>query len=335
MVTIKDIAKESGYAVSTVSRVLNNHPDVSGEAKEKIEEIVKLHGFVPNNNAKHLKQTVSKTICILVKGTNNSLFSTIIEKTDQLINQTDFTAMIEYLDEDLDEVKEAVKLCYERKPQGFIFLGGNPSSFEDNFANINVPSVLVTNSADELQFDNLSSVSTDDFAGAYYAITHLINNGHRKIGIIGGNLEKSQISITRYSGCLKAFEENKIVFDKNTNYQKARFSFEKAYQATKILIEKSPDITAIFAMSDVMAIGTIRALCDLNLKVPDDISVIGYDGIDLANFYNPKITTINQLKNELATQSVNLLLKLINSGGKAVHEMLPFNLISGESVKKI
>ena len=145
MVTIKDIARESGYSVSTVSRVLNNRRDVSPAAKEKIEEVVAQYHFIPNNNAKHLKQTASKTVVILVKGTSNMLFADIVEEIQCMLEKTDYTSVVAYLDELEDEVQQAIQICWERKPVGLLFLGGNPDNFRQNFDKVEVPSVLVTN----------------------------------------------------------------------------------------------------------------------------------------------------------------------------------------------
>ena len=178
MLTIKDIAKESGYSVSTVSRVLNNRRDVSPEAKKRITEIVAARHFVPNNNAKHLKQNSSKNIAVLVKGTSNMLFASIVEAIQKRVEATRYTVSINYLDEDDNEVEEAVVVCREHKPLGMLFLGGNPSFFAQSFQKVNVPCVLVTNQGAALGFENLSSVATDDEAAAEYAIDYRMWQGH-------------------------------------------------------------------------------------------------------------------------------------------------------------
>ena len=150
--TIVDIAKEAGYSVSTVSRVLNGRRDVSEEARDRIMRIVEAYQFVPNNNAKHLKQTVSQSILILVKGTSNMLFTNIIEVIQETIEGSDYSLRVHYLDEDADEVKEAVRMCREHKPMGILFLGGNIQYFHEEFELVNVPCVLVTDRADKLGF---------------------------------------------------------------------------------------------------------------------------------------------------------------------------------------
>lgn len=335
MLTIKDIAKESGYSVSTVSRVLNNRRDVSPEAKKRIEEIVAQHHFVPNNNAKHLKQTTSKTIAVLVKGTSNMLFSSIVEEVQKKIEKTRYTASITYIDEDDNEVEEAIIICRERKPMGMLFLGGNPKSFEESFGAVNVPCVLVTNQGNALKFDNLSSVATDDQKAAECAIDYLIAQGHTKIGILGGDFELSHTSKQRYTGCIQSFANHKMNFDETVYYEKARFSYDNAYRAMQRLYKNAEDITAVFAMSDVTAIGAIRALIDMGVRVPEDVSVMGFDGIALAKYYNPKLTTIQQQYSTLASRSVEILLNYIELNTSPVHEIVPFALIPGESVKKI
>lgn len=334
MVTIRDIARESGYSVSTVSRVLNNRRDVSPDARKKIEKIVAERHFVPNNNAKHMRQTVSKTIAVLVKGTSNLLFASIVEEIQTIVEGTRYTLAVSYLDEEANEVEQAQIVCRERNPMGILFLGGNLEYFQEGFQEVDVPCVLVSNQGRELSFSNLSSVATDDVMAARCAIDYLIGQGHQRIGIIGGDLKLSYTSLQRYRGCMESFREHQVEFDEKRNFEKARFSYDSAYRATKRLVGRCEELTAVFAMSDVMAIGVIRALRDLGLCVPEDISVMGFDGITLAEYYNPKLTTIQQQYQTLASRSLELLLRSIDLNTSAVHEIVPFKLVEGESVRK-
>ena len=193
--TIVDIAKESGYSVSTVSRVLNGRRDVSPAARTKIMEIVEARHFVPNNNAKHLKQTVSMSILILVKGTSNMLFANIIEAVQTTVEDSEYSIRVHYLDEDANEVSEAIKVCREHKPMGILFLGGNEKYFREQFDQVKVPCVLVTNRGDELGFANLSSVAIDDTAAAEEAVDYLFAQGHTNIAVIGGDLQVSSTTL--------------------------------------------------------------------------------------------------------------------------------------------
>lgn len=333
--TIKDIAKESGYSVSTVSRVLNKHPDVSLIAKAKIEEIVAAHNFVPNDNAKHLKQQMSKSIAVLVKGTSNMLFASIVEQLQNLIEQSEYSVFVYYMDEYDNEIEEALRLCRERKPLGILFLGGNPPSFKEKLQYINVPCVLVTNVIEPGELDDMSCVGTDDVAGAECAIDYLIQLGHRQIGIIGGDSEVSYTSRQRLIGCKRSFAAHGLIFDQDKNFELSKFSFDSSYRAMERLLAKNPQITAVFAMSDVTAIGAIRALKDRRIQVPEEISVMGFDGIELAKYYNPKLTTIQQQHRQIAEKSVKLLLNCIEKNNGPVREVTPYILVKGESVRAI
>ena len=332
--TIVDIARESGYSVSTVSRVLNNRRDVSPAAKEKIMQIVNAYNFVPNDNAKNLKQVISKSIIVMVKGTSNMLFANIIEEIQSVVDSSDYTAAVYYLDEDEDEIDKALRLCRERKPLGILFLGGNPESSDNEFKDINVPCVMVTNRADEVGYPNLSSVATDDAKAAEKAVDLLIENGHSKIAEIGGDLAISQTAIHRHRGCVKSFEKHGMTMN-DAYYEKARFSFDSAYRAMTRLLEKDIEITAVFAMSDVMAIGAIRAIRDKGLSVPEDISIIGFDGTMLADYYNPKIVSVRQGYKQMAVRSVEILFNMIDLNKTATHELIPFTITEGESIKKL
>ena len=143
--TIKDLSAKTGYAVATISRVLNNHPNVSEKAREVIMQAVEESGFQLNVNAKQLKQQHATTILVVVKGTANELFSELVESIQSLVAQTQYPLVVDYRDEDEDEVLRAVQLCREKKPLGILFLGGNSQNFQANFGKIDVPCVVVTN----------------------------------------------------------------------------------------------------------------------------------------------------------------------------------------------
>lgn len=329
--TIKDIARLSGYSISTVSRALNDSPDVSDQAKKKIMKIVEQEGFVPNRTARQLKQQVSNHIAVIVKGTQNLLFAGILEQIQHLFRKENYAASVYYLDEHANEVQQALQLIREQKPKAFLFLGGNVDFFKESFHQITVPSILVTTAGTNLGFANLSSAFTDDVSGGAMAVEHLLSLNHKNIGVIGGDLNQSVISRLRYTGCQQTLLQHTDSKAKLT-YTTSRFSFEGGYQAMEELLKENKKISAVFAMSDVMAIGAIRALVDKGIKVPEEISVMGYDGIDLGHYYNPSLTTIHQDQQLLASRSVSLLIGMLNgTSHQAVHETVPFTLMERES----
>lgn len=333
--TIKDIAKESGYAVGTVSRVLNNQPGVSEEAKQKIMEVVDKYHFRLNNNAKLLKQQYNNGIAIIVKGTRNMLFAGLVETLQRLIKESGYVSLIYYIGEDEHEVEQALQVCRDRQPMGILFLGSNRENFKEKFGLINVPCVIVTNSATDLEFPNLSSVSVDDEEAGRTAIEHLISLGHRNIGVLGGEMKHSNPAKARYEGCLKAFRQQNVSFEPRKQFVSSYFTMEGGYDAMKELLQRTRDITAVFAMSDVTALGAIRAIKDFGLRVPEDVSVIGFDGIEMGKYMVPKLTTIQQPGVRLAERCVEILLQCIKEEGEAVREQIPFSLVVGESTRSL
>ena len=333
--TIKDLAAQTGYAVATVSRVLNNHPNVSERARRVITKAVEESGFQLNVNAKQLKQQYATSILVVVKGTSNELFSELVEAIQSLIAKTQYPLYVDYMDEDANEVLRAVQLCREKKPLGILFLGGNSRNFLADFDKIDIPCVLVTNDASGLPFANLSSVFTDDREAARCAVDALIQQGHRDIVVVGGDREVSDTGRLRYQGCMQAFEENGVEFDPDRNYEGVRFSYQGGYDATEKLLARNREFTALFAVADVMAIGAIRALRDHGLRVPEDVSVMGVDGLPLGNYLIPQLSTIGQSSHQMATRSVQFLLDAIEKDAPACHEIIPYTLYKRESIRKI
>ena len=333
--TIKDLSAQTGYSVGTISRVLNNQPNVSEKARRVILQAAEESGFQLNANAKQLKQQHGTSILVVVKGISNELFGNLLEAIQTRINQTNYPLIVDYIDENENEVRRAVRLCREKKPLGILFLGGNRKNFLEYFHHISLPCVLVTSDASDLPFANLSSVSSDDALAAKIAIDHLVSLGHRRIAVIGGDRTMSDTTELRYRGCMEAFRRHGIRFDEDADYEISRFSYSDGYRAARQLLKRGRDFTALFAMSDVMAIGAIRALRDAGKRVPEDVSVMGLDGLDIGEYTIPKLATVCQAVEELAERSLSLLLRSIEDNVGACHETIPVCLEWKESARRI
>ena len=333
--TIKDLSAQTGYSVGTISRGLNNQPNVSQKARETILRAADECGFRLNVNAKQLKQQHSNSILVLVTGTHNKVFALLVESIQDRIAETRYSLVVDYMDETENEVLRALQLCREKKPLGILFLGGNRDNFLADFERITMPCVLVTNDASQFPFPNLSSVSSDDKLAGRMAIEHLISLGHRNIAIIAGDHTHSDIGRLRYEGAMEAFREHGISFDPETDCETVRYTCPDGYKAARQLLERSRGFTAIFAMSDVMAVGAIRGLRDEGKRVPEDISVVGFDGLELGEFTIPRLASVSQNLKELADRSFRMLLNNIESNSAAQYEVLPVSLLDRESARKI
>lgn len=332
---IRDVATLSGYSVGTVSRVLNGRPNVSDRARERILAVMEECGYEPNSNARFLKMRESSSVAAFVKGAGNRLFGDILEVMQAELAEAGEEVVATYLDEDANEVQEALRYQQIRHPKAMIFLGGEPEYFRASFSRIGVPCVLVTNTADDLAFSNLSSVSIDDVAAAREAIEHLWSFGHRRIGVLGGNRSAGQVSGKRLRGVEEALAAHGVAFDFERDHEPCHFSEEEGYDAVVNLCRRSPDLTAIFALGDVIAFGALRAIYDMGLTVPDDLSLVGFDGTALSQFAVPRLTSVRQTPRHLAERAVKILLRSLAGGSGAVHEVVPYQLLKRESVRQI
>lgn len=328
---IKDIASIARVGVSTVSRVLNNHPDVNDETRKRVLEIIKENNYIPNNSARVLKQSNTRNIGILVKGVFNPFFSEILKLVSVGIENAGYTMILQYHNNEND-VGTLLGFIKEKRLQGIICLGGNFLDFtDDDLEEVNIPIVLL--SVDSVTRKNLkrcSSISIDNKKAAYMATEYLIKNGHKNIGIMLGEKADFGISRERYEGYKRALEDYGIgIGDKYMRY--GAYEYGDAYKEGKKMLEANPEITAIFAISDIMAVGATKASFDLGRKVGEDISIMGFDGMDMAKYYEPSITTVKQPKNEMSQLSVEILLKLLEGEIENSHIFLDVELVERQS----
>ena len=334
---IRDIAKLSGVGVSTVSRVLNNHPDVKESTRERVMQVIKESNYIPNNSARILKQNNTRNIGIFVKGVFNPFFSEMLNVIGNKINESKYTMILQQndygLEEDVDTLKSFIK---EKRLQGVICLGGNFVNIdEESFGNIDVPVVLTSVNTEMPNIkDKYSTVGIDNLKSAYDATKHLINLGHKNIAIMLGEKNDLCISWWRYKGYKKALEESNIEIN-SENMLIGNYDTRTAYNETKSFLKQNKEVTAIFAISDIMAVGVAKAVADCGLKVGKDIAIIGFDGMDISEFYNPGITTMKQPKEAMALKSIELLFALLSRKGEHKHILLDTELIERESCNSI
>ncbi len=334
---IGDIARLAGVGVSTVSRVINNHPDVKESTRERIWEIIKQNNYIPNNSARILKQNNTKNIGVLVKGVFNPFFSQMINIIGNIIDKSGYTMILEQNDYNFyQDVENLMGFIKEKKLQGVICLGGNFINIkEDSFSDIETPIVLTSvNTISKKGKKHYSSIGIDNIKASYDATKYLIEKGHKKIALILGDENDLGISWWRLKGYRNALKENNIQIDDELELI-GDYSCKKAYNETINLIKNRKDVSAIFALSDIMATGVAKAVIDSGLKIGDDISIIGFDGMDASKYYNPGLTTVNQPKRLMAETSISLLFSLINGAEENKQILLDTKLIERESCKDL
>ena len=335
--TIKDIAKQCGVSVSTVSRVLNNRPDVSEAVRRRVLTVVEAESYIPNNSARDLVSRQSDAIGVVVRGMGNLFFSDMLKTVSSEIDRSGYNMVLRFIDSDADEIKAGAILEREKKLRALLFLGGRYDYTPAELSLIGVPYVCCsyTNSYGTLPPESYSSVSIADEQEAYRAVSELYKNGHRRIAVLTAAPDDSSISQLRYLGYQRALRDFGLTEHPEDLICAEDFTIANAYAAMQKRLRSPADFTAVFAIADDMAIGAMRALRESGRSIPEDCSVIAIDGLTVSDYINPTLTTLCQPMEHMGRRSVEILLDMVEHRGGPIRETAHTTLRTGESVRDI
>ncbi|WP_026486899.1 LacI family DNA-binding transcriptional regulator [Caldanaerobius polysaccharolyticus] len=334
-VTIKDIAKYAGVSVTTVSRALNGYPDVNEQTRERIKKIAQELNYSPNAIARGLVMNKTHTVGLVVSelikpGVYHPFFLEILAGIKAGLRKDRYDLILFTVDFATQDVTSYEELCNSRKVDGAIVEGLKLSDpYIEEIKKTNIPTVLIDI---PILTDKVGYVSSDNVQAAFEATSYLIKLGHKNIGFINGHSDAA-VSFERLEGYKRALQKNNVQY-KEEYVIFEDFTQEGGYNSFRKLIFENPEITAVFHASDLMAIGSIKAAQDLGMKVPDDISIVGFDDIELASLIDPGLTTIRQEKFKLGYMAARHLLSIIR-GEKPEHIVVPHKLIIRQSAKKV
>lgn len=339
--TIKDIAKICGVGVSTVSRAINDHPDINPETKEKILCTIQEYGYVPNNSARNLKRVDAKAIAVLVKGIANPFFTSMITVIEQECKKRHYAMELSHIEVGENEVDVALKVVKEKRLRGIIFLGGLFSHSEEKLKKLTVPFVFSTAGSipESISRKVYSSISVDDRRESARMVNYLIDLGHTKIAILVAEALEESVGRLRLEGYCDALKAHGIEVNPNlicqTQDELGHFSMENGYLTAKRLLARGETFTALYAVADSLAIGALRALYEAGLRVPEDIALAGFDGIEMAAYTVPSLTTMRQPVEQMAKDTTKLLFDIIAKKAKHQHITYDAELMIKESTARI
>ena len=313
MATIKDVAKLAGVSTTTVSHVINKTRFVAEDTTKAVWDAIQALHYSPSAVARSLKVNTTKSIGMIVTTSEAPYFAEIIHAVEDQCYRQGYSLFLCNTQNNPEKIKNHVDMLAKKRVDGILVMCSEYKADSlDLLKGFNAIPMVVMDWGP--LNPNTDRILDNSFEGGYLATKHLIDNGHKEIGVIAGNLEKTTAR-DRFNGFLEAMKEANLPVRQEW-ITEVDFEPEDGYECMNNLfrLEKLP--TAIFCFNDVMALGAISAITERGLSVPNDISIIGYDNIHSSRFYAPPLTTIHQSKSRLGTQALNLLLERIQKEEK-------------------
>ncbi len=309
MATMKDVARLAGVSTSTVSHVVNNTRFVSDEIRERILKAVAELNYSPSALARSLKLNQTRTLGMIVTTSNNPFFAEVVAGVERICYQRGYTLVLCNTEGDPERLSHSLEVLLQKRIDGLLLMctearSASAEVFERHPA---VPIVVMDWGPLNTKADRIQDNSA---LGGYLATRHLIEHGHQKIGLITGPLDKLPAQ-SRLDGYRRALAEADLLF-REDYVVTGDFKFTGGINGMHQLLALAEPPTAVFAGNDVSAVGVYQALYRAGLRVPQDISVIGYDDIELSQYLTPPLTTIHQPKEDLCKQAVDVLLERIH-----------------------
>lgn len=333
-VTIREIAKEAKVSLGTVSHVLNRTAVVSEEKKTAVLEAVEKLGYKPNQAARMLKNKNSKTIGLLIPDIGNPYYAELARGVEDMANRHDYTVLVCNNDRNPEKEERYLSTLANKQVDGVIIvkLANELGKLKKYFAPGQIVLIDSGKLPEEEENSLIQTVNLDEREGTSLAMNYLYHNGHRNIAHIAGLLESNSSRERKWEFC--HFMNGIGVADEQLLIENGKYSYYGGYQAMKTILERDHTITGVFAANDLMGMGAIQAIHDSGRKVPEDISVIGYDDIEPAEYCTPKLTTIRQPKYEVGQYGMALALRALGEEDVIV-PLLPRNsLVVRQSVQR-
>jgi LacI family transcriptional regulator len=328
-ITIKDVARESGVNVSTVSRALNGEYGVHAETREHVVAVAERLRYRPNRVARGLVTGKSHTLGLVVSDIRNLFFAEVARGAEDAAYRAGYDVVLCNSDLDADKQLRYVQSLVEKRVDGILMnsVSALGRKQQEQLAGLGVPIVLLNRGASRHTF---STISADNEAGGALAADYLVKLGHRRIAHLTGPRHHGNMT-DRARGFVRALEAARKPVSPVVLH--GRNNFAGGVELAQRLLAQHPEVTAIFVASDTMAFGVMRALMEAGRRIPADVSVIGFDNVELSSIVHPPLTTIHQPKYEIGQAAVEVLLRLAGNTENRVpeHRLFGVHLVERES----
>ena len=337
-VSIKDVAREAGVSATTVSYVLNRHPGetISAETTQRVREAAQRLNYVPNLNARSLSSRHSNLIGVLIPQTepgrefmfSNPFYGELLSAIEYTARCSGYHLLLSGTQED----QNYVGVAQNRGVDGIIIVGTYPGKNLDDLRSMDIPIVLVDSYITDEAFH---TIGIDDKAGARMATEYLLSMGHREIAFVSGSIREHGVNGKRYQGYCEALRAAGIE-PKDESLYSGSVNYDYGIEAASEYVRRGRKQTAAFVTADVMAMGMVKGLLQHGVRIPDDLSIVGFDDVYLSEMCYPSLTTVHQDIAGKGREAANLLIEAGASGvRKRTEHILPVKLVERDSVRRI
>jgi LacI family transcriptional regulator len=320
-VTIKQVAESAGVSIQTVSRVLNNRPDVSPETRQRVQQIISDLRYQPFAIARGLASNRTYTLGLIAADFSDYWFSQVVTGAEIEAHEHGYFFMLGSTGGDSLEEPKFLRLLKQRHVEGFLFVRASRPNDLEHLRNLQQSGILIVTTGFYLPMAEFGVVEVDNLAGGRTATQYLIELGHSQIAMITGPTDWKSVS-DRTQGYIQALDSAKITLNPDLIVHGENWLHRSGYEAAKELLKKKQAFTALFAQNDRIAHGAISAFKEAGLRVPQDVSVVGYDDIPEAEFSDPPLTTIRQPMQEVGKAATRLLIKMIEDPTSTPQQIL-------------
>jgi LacI family transcriptional regulator len=330
--TIKDVAKYANVSTATVSRVLNGQGGYSKATEEKVLLAIKELGYQPNAFARGLISNKSNTLGILFPEVSSQFSSKILRGVEEAAHKLGSSVIVCNTASHGQRTMKYLQLLAEKRVDGILFVSEMiTEEYYEKLESMQIPVVLI--STESYQYP-LPFVKVDDKHAAFTATDYLVKMGHSKIGMISGNKEDIIAGQPRIDGYKQALAQRGLTIEDKNIIHSQGFSFKDGFTGLQGLLEQSPDLTAVFAASDALAMGAISSAYKLGIKIPEHLSIIGYDNLPMAEMAIPPLTTVAQPLEQMGMVAAEMLFTMMDQGRRVESRIMPHSVIERESVKR-
>jgi LacI family transcriptional regulator len=329
-ITIKDVAKKAGVSISTVSRVINDSKPVTDEVKQKVLDVIKETGYVPNPLARSLVTKKSQLIGVIVPEVSDSFVSELVNGIEEVAKMYNYDILLANTYSDKDQELKSINLLRAKQVEGIVMMSWKVDEEHLNYIqNCRIPAVYVSKTARNYDVYSVSISNTD---ATYDMTKYLIDKGHKKISFIMTSEDDTVLETERYLGFERAMNDSNMEINKSL-VKNAGTTYKHGYEKMKEVLDEGNVPDAVFVTGDEAAIGALNAICDAGYRVPEDISVAGFNDAKIASMYRPKLTTVHQPLYDMGAVAIRMVIKMIDKEvleNKKVE--LPYRIVERESV---